>query len=253
MKKFAAAAILGALASAFSLYAYAQDSARPVDSTAGERLQAALKARAMTRPRVSPPPIGQPAPETVESKIDWIGMRTELALTQRREIAGQQGSRTFQTRTPGLRAAPPDRFKTVSTREVNVARLPVLAPEGSLIPGSLKVYSLGDSYSATGEIEDGVSMRMSGSRKKIVVGDLKSARTRIATIRKQSATLPSVNAPYYITRSEGSTDLTFAKFGAGYVLSIVCDDDADARCAEDAFITNLASNLLLLNPEAERE
>ena len=152
-----------------------------------------------------------------------------------------------------MRAAAAENFKTVVTREVNVTHLPVLAPEGSRIAQTLKVYSLGSSYSATAEVEKGVAMRMSGARKKLVIGDLRSARTRIAAMSKESRTLGSVDAPYLVTRSESSTDLTFAKFGAGYVLSIMCDDPADARCAEDDFIVKLASNLLLLNPEAEGE
>jgi len=212
-----------------------------------------LKERAVTRPRLNPPPVGLPSTETVEGEINWTEMRTELALTQRREIAARQTVTAAVARPPGMRAALSSNFKNVAAREVNVTRLPVLAPEGARIAQTLKVYSLGDSYSATAEADDGVALRMSGARKKIVVGDLKSARTRIASMRKERKTLASVNSPYLITRSESSTDLTFAKFGAGYVLSIMCDDPADIRCAEDAFIEKLASNMLLMNPEAGGE
>lgn len=247
MKKFAVTATLAACAfGAVSFFALAQTN----DPEAGDKLQAALKERALTRPRAGAPPIGQASQETIEGEINWTEMRTELALTQRREVASQQSITAARARPPGIRAAAAESFKNVVVREVNVTRLPVLAPEGARIAQTLKVYSLGDSYSATAEVEDGVAMRMSGARKKIVIGDLKSARTRIAAMRQERKSLPSLETPYLITRSESSTDLTFAKFGAGYVLSIMCDDPADTRCAEDAFIENLASNIILMNPEA---
>ncbi len=241
---FAACCAFGAELGAF---------AQTPDSAAADRLQAAQASQALTRARIDPTPLGQPAQEVAEGSINWTEMKTELALTQRREVAARQSVTAAIARPPGMRAASAQNYKNVTVREVNVTRLPVLAPEGARIGQTLKVYSLGDSYSATAEVEDGVAMRMSGARKKIVVGDLKSARTRIASIRKERAALASVAAPYFIARSESSTDLTFAKFGAGYVLSIMCDDPSDARCAGDEFITKLASNLMLLNPEAGGE
>lgn len=247
MKKLAVAATLGACAfSAVSVFALAQS----MDPQAGDRLQAAQKERALTRPRAGAPPVGQASQDLADGEINWTEMRTQLALTQRREIASQQGVRTVSIRPPGMRAAAAGNFRNVVVREVNLARLPVLAPEGGRIAQTLKVYSQGDSYSATAEVEDGVAMRMSGARKKIVVGDVKSARTRIAAMRQERKSLASLETPYLVTRSENSTDLTFAKFGAGYVLSIMCDDSADARCAGDAFIESLASNIILMNPEA---
>lgn len=245
MRKIALAAIAATLGAA-SFAALAQTS----DPEAGDKLQRSLAERALTRPRIDAPPVGLPTEKPVEGEINWTEMRTYLALSARRDIAAQQTTAAVVARPPGMRAAAAENFKNVVVREVNVTRLPVLAPEGARIAETLKVYSLGDSYSATAEVENGVAMRMSGARKKIVVGDLKSARTRIATMRKERRTLASMEAPYLITRSESSTDLTFAKFGAGYVLSIMCDDPADARCAEDAYIEKVASRIILMNPEA---
>ncbi len=250
MRKIAFAAGLGAsVFGAFSFFAVAQTN----DPAAGDKLQAALKERALTRPRIDAQPVGQPSTEIVEGKINWTEMRTALALSARRDLSSRQTPTAVVARPPGLRAAVAENFKNVVVREVNVTRLPVLAPEGARIAQTLRVYSLGDSYSATAEVEDGVAMRMSGARKKIVIGDLKSARSRIAAMRKERKTLASMDAPHLVTRSESSTDLTFAKFGAGYVLTIMCDDPADARCAEDGFIENLASNIVLMNPEAGGE
>lgn len=247
MRKFAIGAAVGAVAlGAAGYFASAQTN----DPEAGAKLQEALAARALTRPRLDAAPPGLPAGEIVEGEIDWIGMKTQLAISARRDVAAQQSATAVVARPPGIRAAAAERFKNVVVREVNLARLPVLAPEGERIAQTLKIYSIGDSYSATAEVEDSVSMRMSGARKKIVIGDLKSARSRLAAMRKERKTLASMDASYLVTRSESSTDLTFPKFGAGYVLSIMCDDPADARCADDDFIVKLASNISLLNPEA---
>lgn len=247
MRKFAIGVAVGAAAlGAAGYWAAAQQS----DPAAGDRLQAALKERALTRPRLDGAPPGVPAGEVVEGEINWIEMKTALAISARRDVSAQQSTTAVAARPPGIRAIDAQNFKNVVVREVNLARLPVLAPEGARIAQTLKVYSLGDSYSATAEVEDGVLMRLSGARRKIVVGDLKSARSRIAAMRKRQESLASLETPYFIARSESSTDLTFSKFGAGYVLSIMCDDPADARCAEDDFIVRLASNISLLNQEA---
>lgn len=246
MRKRAIAAAAGAVALGAGVIALAQQS----DPEAGDRLQQSLEERALTRPRAAPPPIGQPAQEIEDGEINWMEMRTAIAVSARRDSAARQTVTAAVARPPGMRAAAAESFKNVVVREVNVTRLPVLAPEGARIAQTIKVYSLGDSYSATAEVEDGVAMRMSGARKKIVVGDLKSARTRIASMRAERKSLASLETPYLISRSESSTDLSFAKFGAGYVLAIMCDDPDDARCAQDDFIVKLASNILLLNPEA---
>jgi hypothetical protein len=215
-----------------------------------DALESDLKKRALTRAAADPAPVGEVAKEAVESDVNWIEMRTELALTARREVAAKQSATRAASRPPGMRAAPAENFKTVVVREVNLTRLPLLAPEGPRIAETLKVYSIGDSYSATAEVEDGVSMRMSGSRRKIVIGDRPTALKRLRAMRAQEKSLASLGTPYIVTRSESSTDLSFAKFGAGYVLSLMCDDPADTRCAADDFIVGLASNIMLLNPEA---
>ncbi|NWG92495.1 MAG: hypothetical protein HXY21_08310 [Parvularculaceae bacterium] len=246
MMKFQIAGALCTLMIAGGSYAYAQTANRQN----ADALESELKNRALTRAAVDPAPVGEAAKETVESAVNWIEMRTALALTARREVAAQQTATRAVSRPPGMRAAPAETFKSVVVREVNLTRLPLLAPEGPRVAGTLKVYSLGDSYSATAEVEDGVSMRMSGSRRKIVVGERPAALARMRAMRAQEKPLASLETPYVVTRSDSSTDLSFSKFGAGYVLSLMCDDPADARCADDAFIVGLASNIMLLNPEA---
>ena len=240
---FAACAAMVAAAPAF-----AQDDAR------AEALRADLKARAQTIARDRPPEIGEAAREVVDGDINWVEMRTQLAISARRDIGAQQTVTRAVARPPGLRAAGADRFKGVRAVEVNRAQAPVLVPEGGKIAETLKVYAQGDSYSATAEVADGVAMRMSGARKRLVLGEAAAARAKFSAMRRQAKTLASVDAQYLITRSDSATDLSFAKFGAGYVLSLMCDaPDTDLRCTGDDFIVALASNLILLNPEAGGE
>ncbi len=239
---------------AFSPAATAQEE----DSTRAETLRASLKTRAQTILRDRPPDLGLPAQEVIESRINWTEMKTQAAISARRDNAARQSTTAAVVRPPGLRAAAADRFKGVRAVEVNRAQVPVLVPEGGANAGrvgeTLKIYAQGDSYSAISEVDAGVSMRISGTRKKLLLADGGAARAKISAMRAQRRSLASVDAPYLITRSDSATDLSFAKFGAGYVLSVMCDDpDTDARCLEDKFIVALASNLMLLNPEAGGE
>lgn len=224
------------------------------DDTRAEALRAEIKARAQTIARDRPPEIGEAARTVVEGDINWTEMKTQLAISTRRDIASQQTVTRVEARPPGMRAASADNFKTVRAVEVNRAQVPVLVPEGGEIAATLKVYAQGDSYSATAEVADGLAMRMSGAKKRLVLGDAAAARAKFSAMRRQEKALASVDAQYLITRSDSATDLSFSKFGAGYVLSLMCDEaDADVRCTGDDFIVALASNLLLLNPEAGGE
>lgn len=245
------AAALAGVAAIFAAGAIAQ---AQEDDAAAERLRVGAKERALTIPRENPPEIGAPAREVVEDDVNWTEMRTELAISARRDISSQQATTRVVSRPPGMRATSADRFRSVRAVEVNRAEVPVLAPEGDRIAATLKIYAQGDSYSATAEAADGVAMRMSGTKKKLVLGGATAARAKFSAMRREQRTLASVNAPYLITRSESATDLSFAKFGAGYVLSLMCDEpDTDVRCTGDDFIVGLASNLMLLNPEAGGE
>jgi hypothetical protein len=220
-------------------------------SPAAEKLMQKLKERAETRPAARATAIGKPAKEVVKGEVSWVAMKTELALTARRDSVAKPNMAAQTARPPGVRAMAPERLKNVVVKEVNVTQLPVLAPSNERIQQTLKIYSLGDSYSATAEVEDGVAMRMSGARRKIVVGDARAARAKIASMKADGRVLPGLEVPYIISRSDSSTDLSFSKFGAGYVLALMCDDpEGDVRCTGDEFIVGLASNLIVLNSTA---
>jgi len=247
--------IAGRLAAAMALSMALQPAAaQDGDAIRAEALRASQKERAQTIPLEKPPEIGAPVREIVDGRINWTEMKTQMALSVRRDAATQQTISRVTVRPPGMRAVAADRFKNVRAVEINQAQVPVLAPEGDRVGATLKVYAQGQSYSATAEVDDGVSMRMSGARKKLVLGDAAAARAKFSAMRRQERTLASVDARYLIARSDSSTDLSFAKFGAGYVLSLMCDEpETDARCLGDDFIVALASNLMLLNPEAGGE
>lgn len=212
-------------------------------------LEAALEKAAQTRPRLKALPVGPVATEERQAIIDWAGVRSDLALSARRDQSGAAAGRTFAAAPSGVRAAPLERFKNVRAAEAAVPRLPVLVPADAALLGDWSVYGQKDAYSATAS-GDAIAYRISGARKKLIIADAAAARLKARSAAGQRPTLPGVGAPYVVSRSESSTDLSFSKFGAGYVLSLMCDDPADARCAEDGYAITLASNLALLNPNA---
>jgi hypothetical protein len=239
---------------------WAVGAAAMVAAATGTALQIEASAQAQDAPtraaqapivrlRTDASPPGALATRIEPAPVDWSGVRQSLALTQRRDIASAQTVTRVAAPPAGLRAIAPERFKTVAAAEVARPRLPVLAPATSDAVGDLKVYGMRDSYSATADLDGGVAMRISGTRRKLLVGDVRPARQRFAAMSAERR-LQSVDAPYLISRSESATDLSFSKFGCGYVLSLMCDDPADPRCAEDDYILSLASSLALLNASA---
>jgi hypothetical protein len=194
-------------------------------------------------------PPGAPATPIEAAPVRWDEVRAQIALTARRDLAASQTVAAAVSAPSGLRAMEPRRIKSVSLREVAASRTPVLVPIAPGVDSTLRVFAQPDSYSATADLSDGVAMRISGSRRKLLVGDIRPARERLAAL-KSGARLPSVDASYLITRSDSSTDLSFSKFGCGYVLSLMCDDPADAKCADDSYIASIASSMVILNAEA---
>jgi len=237
-----AALVVAATAAALQIEASAQQSTSPSQAPAGAP-------EPLVRLRTDRTPPGLAAQRIDPAPVDWNGVRSALALTERRDIAAGQVVTRAVAAPDGLRAVASDRFKSIAAREIARPRLPVIAPAAPGVAETLKVYGSPDSYSATADLEDGVAMRIAGSRRKLLVGDVRPARQRFAALNAERR-LASLDAQYLISRSESATDLSFSKFGCGYVLSVMCDDPADPRCAEDDYILNLASSLVLLNAAA---
>ena len=194
-------------------------------------------------------PPGLPAKPLEAAPVRWDEVRAQMALTARRDLASSQTVAAAVSTPAGLRAIEPRRLKSVSLREVSLTKTPVLVPMAPGVDASLRVYSQPDSYSATADLADGVAMRISGSRRKLLVGDIRPAREKLAALNS-GARLASVDAAYLITRSDSSTDLSFSKFGCGYVISLMCDDPSDPKCADDSYISELASSMIILNASA---
>ncbi|MEZ5896675.1 MAG: hypothetical protein R3C51_09755 [Parvularculaceae bacterium] len=240
----AALAIVGAAASA-------QTRDPQSETASADALRARLEADAITRPRIDPPPVGQNASEVIGSRVQWTEVQTSIDTTRRLDVSRSQTVTAVLPRAPGVRVSSPSAYQLADAREVARPVLPVLVPESADLANTLKIYGQTDTYSAIGDVAPGVAMRMSGARRKLVVGDARAARVKFDTMRKSRTVLPGLDAPYLITRSELSTDISFSKYGCGYVLSLMCDDpDGDARCAGDEYIVALASKMSLLNPGA---
>lgn len=239
------------LVAAGAVTAAAQTRDPPSEITTIDTLQARLKADAMTRPRLDPPPIGRNASEVIGTRVQWTEVQQNVDATRRLDVSRSQTVTAVLPRAPGVRISSPSAFQLADAREIARPSLPVLIPESADLAGTLKVYGQADAYSAIGDVAPGVAMRISGARRKLVVGDARAARIKFDTMRKSRTILPGLDAPYLITRSELSTDISFSKYGCGYVLSLMCDDpDGDARCAGDDYIVALASKMSLLNPGA---
>jgi hypothetical protein len=130
----------------------------------------------------------------------------------------------------------------------------VLVPAQQRVLETVQVIGQPDAYTAIAEVADGVDMRIAGSRKQLVLERPSGPRASLEKMRAARPPLPGIGARYVITRSVSSTDLSFSRFNVGYVLSLICDDpNRDVRCAEDDFITELASSMALLNDAAGGE
>jgi len=216
------------------------------------RVRQFLRERAQTRPRLLPPPVGRPPLRSESGTVDWSEVRATMAETSRRDAAGANvTTATFAPRPEGLRALAPERLQRVRPAEVDIVQMPVLVPASNDVLTSVQVFGQAEAYSAIADAGDGIALRISGARKRLVLEDPPSPRVAMERLRSSRPPLPGLGAQYVITRSDSSTDLSFSRFGCGYVLSLMCDDpDSDMRCTQDDFIVSFASSMVLLNENA---
>jgi hypothetical protein len=217
---------------------------------APDRLRAAVRERALTRPRVSPPPLGTPPRAVISAPVQWDEVRVLITDTQRR-ATGNLTRATTGAPTAGLRSVAPEQLRRVRPVEVDRVSLPVLVPNAPRVLETVQVFGQENAYAAIANAAEGVDLRVSGTRKKLIVERPQRARQALDRLRASRPQLPGMGADYLVTRSESSTDLSFSRFGSGYVLSLICDDpEGDVRCAEDEYIVSLASSMVLLNQAA---
>lgn len=218
-----------------------------------DRIRTILKDRARSRPRIDPPPVGLAPLEVVAPPVDWALAAQLVERAQRLDAARLNATRSVTTGVtapqPGLRAVNPQRLPLIAPAEVDRVLIPVLAPATAEIAASLRVIGQDDAYTAVATAADGVAVRMSGARKRLVLPPRAAPPDRLRRLKAQTRTLTGLETEYVVTRSDSSTDLSFSKFGVGYVLSLICDDPDDLRCAQDAYIVALAEAMVLLNPD----
>ena len=199
---------------------------------------------------------------TVSNGPDLDALREDLKRTEAEdatrsaETTDQSANNTFTAARraappppPGIRRLPASRLRSADETEVARARIPVLLPADPSIRDRIKVYGMENVYTATAVIDAEASLSISGTCNRVIGGDpdMIAFRKRIAEGPQR---LAGTGASYQISRNDFGVDLSFAKFGCGYVMTIECGDPgADPRCAADEYITGLAESMILANPE----
>ncbi len=190
---------------------------------------------------------------------DWAAVRAELRRTaeedeERNANQETKTSPTLQRRLklppppPGLRSFAADKLPRTDSAEVDIITIPVLAPAHPDVRNKLKVYGQKNTYTAVGDIDHDASLSISGACNRVIGGapDTVNFRKRIA---KGPPRLLGLRANYHISHNDFGVDLSFSKFGCGYVITIECGaPDDDDRCAQDTYITMVAGSMILINP-----
>ena len=230
----------------------------------GEAIKRSLEEKAVRIPAQRP----EAAPRSADSadtrraralprQPNWDEVRADLNRT-----AGEDAERNLRqdslstTRTgppapppPGLRALAADRLATAERDEVDRVLIPVLLPAHPDVRDKLKVYGMENVYTATADIDDDASLSISGTCNRVIGGDPSVVEFR-RRLSEQPRRLSGTRAAYHISRNDFGVDLSFSKFGCGYVMTIECGNPADdTRCAADDYISLLADSMILANPE----
>lgn len=178
------------------------------------------------------------AAQSFRPATDWNDVKERLAA---RPAARHRSS-------PRLRFVDRADAPQGARREADAVTFPVLVANDAEMLGTLKFFGQPDAYLAVTTPGDGVIVRVGVAAKRLkLTRPLESAR-RLMVTRGGRPPLPRLGAPYVLTRSETSTDLSFSLFGAGYVVSVICDEPRrDPRCAGDDYAKFVAASLGLLN------
>ena len=178
-----------------------------------------------------------PVRETLPS-IDWGEVRKRLEARPLKKDAFN----------PRLRLVSRQDAGALAREESDQVRFPVLVLNEPRALQNLKLYGQRNAYFSTTMQDEKVLIRVSGARKKLILATPPPSIKRLKVKRGQRPPLPKLGAPYVITRSMSSTDLSFSLFGAGYVVSVICDDpQKDERCSQDDYIKEIGASLGLLN------
>ncbi|PQA87923.1 hypothetical protein [Hyphococcus luteus] len=232
-----------------------------------EAIQAALREKAKRIPKAGLASALRAAADnrdaratTLVRRPDLEALRAELARTSAADeersaadlsnlSAVRAPSAAQQRVAPGLRALAPENLRRVAPAEVERALIPVLIPAAAEVRDKIRVYGMENVYTASARIDAEAALSISGTCNRVVGGDpdVIAFRKRLA---EQPRRLAGTGAAYFMSRNDFGVDLSFSKFGCGYVITIECGDPgADPRCAEDDYITGLADSMILANPD----
>ncbi|MEO0881056.1 MAG: hypothetical protein AAFY22_15255, partial [Pseudomonadota bacterium] len=188
-----------AVAAAIGAAAYGQ----PADTISPlERLRNFVDERARTRPKLDPPPLGRPPLGAARPDIDWAAVDRLLSETRARDARFRALTNARGGIAPppsGLRAVPAENLPRTRLPELRRVLLPVLTPSTPSVLASLKVYGQPDAYTATATADDGVAIRVSGSRKKLLLDRPPALRERLRKLRSAKPPLPGMGSLYIIT------------------------------------------------------
>lgn len=258
--------VAAVMLAAGAVYAQQRTPPPPPDREKGEALQERLKERALKIPARGLAAALRAARDgradrarVLPGRPDLAALRDELARTEREDAAqqrtlsealtiGPSARRATTPPPPGLRILEAKDLPRVASAEVDRVRIPVLIPAISGVRDKIKVYGLENAYTATARIDAETLLSISGTCHRVIGGD-----PNIVAFRKRLAEspprLPGAGAAYYISRNPLGVDISFAKFGCGYVMTVECGDpDRDPRCVEDDYIKGLADSMILINP-----
>lgn len=197
--------------------------------------------------------------ETIRRAPNLVELRADLQRTEA-EDAERAGPREQLSATRALTAAPPAtpppgiramaaaNLRNADEAEVDRARIPVLIPADPSIRDRVKIYGMENVYTATAAIDAEASVSITGTCNRVIGGDpdVVEFRKRLA---ERPRRLAGTGASYQISRNDFGVDLSFSKFGCGYVMTIECGDPStDVRCSGDDYITGLADSMILANP-----
>lgn len=263
MKKLLFAGLgLAALAASIGVDVVAAQERTPPDP---EAVQQALREKAQRIPRRGLASALRAAADnrdaraqTIAGRPDLAALREDLRLSseadaRRGDTAPLSSTRSFAAAPsappPGIRGMEAERLRRAAPAEIDRAQIPVLIPAAAEVRDAIRIYGMENVYTATARIDAEAALSISGTCNRVVGGapDTVALRKRLA---EQPRRLGGTNAAYYISRNDFGADLSFSKFGCGYVMTVECGDPAaDARCAGDDYLTSLANSMILANPE----
>lgn len=187
-------------------------------------------------------------PQLIARRPDFTELRATLRRSDTESSEGPSPSPASRPVPRGIDRITSERLATRERIEIDRVFVPLLLPADPALVDKFTVYGMNNIYTASAAIDASASISITGTCYRVVGGDPDMTARRARTAAS-SRRLLAIDAPYEISRNQSGTDLSFSRFGCGYVLTLECDDpEANERCAGEDYITALASSLIIANP-----